>query len=66
LAVYGRFRILSIYSLSVVVLRTLAIVNAKRVMVLLLELLKTLLNGFEVLVCCPYVHGSLTQCLIAF
>ena len=50
LAVYRRFRVLGIYSLSVVVLRTLAVVNAKRVIVLFLQLLKTLLNRFEVLV----------------
>ena len=58
LAVYRRFGVLGIYSFSVVVLRTLAVVDAKGVMVLLLELFKTFLNGFEVLVCRSNIHGS--------
>lgn len=61
LAVYRWFRGFGIHSLSVVVLRTLAVINTKWVMVLLLKLLKTFLNSFEILVCRPNIHGYESQ-----
>ena len=60
LAVYRRFGVASIYSFSVVILRTLAVINTKRVMVLLFEFLKAFLNGFEISVYHPNIHGTET------
>ena len=58
LAIYWRFRVLGVHLLSVVVFWTLTVtvINMKRAVVLP-KVLKAFLNGIEMVICCPNVHG---------